>query len=69
MTEEDAASTDAPVILLARPPMAIIRLNRPAKRNPLSVSTLNQLDSITSALLERTDIKAIIFTGTGDVFA
>jgi enoyl-CoA hydratase/carnithine racemase len=69
MTEEDAASRVAPVVLLARPPLAIIRLNRPAERNPLSISTLNQLDSIMSALLERTDIKAIIFTGTGDVFA
>ncbi|HEV2914996.1 MAG TPA: enoyl-CoA hydratase/isomerase family protein [Pyrinomonadaceae bacterium] len=69
MTEEEVAESGAPVIVLARPPLAIIRLNRPAERNPLSVSTLNQLDSALSALLARTDIKSIIFTGTGDVFA
>jgi enoyl-CoA hydratase len=57
------------VIVEARSPVAIIRLNRPAERNPLSIATLNQLDAAVSALTGREDIKAIIFTGAGDVFA
>jgi len=49
--------------------IAILRFNRPAQRNPLSLSTLQQLKSILSALLPRDDIEAIILTGTNDVFA
>jgi len=48
---------------------AIIRFNRPAERNPLSATTLDELDQSFSLLAARTDINAIIFTGTGDVFA
>lgn len=49
--------------------LAVIRFNRPAERNPLSVKTLDELDAALSALDARPDISAIIFTGTGDVFA
>ena len=49
--------------------IAILRFNRPIKRNPLSFSTLQELESSLSALLPRDDIEAIIFTGTNDVFA
>jgi len=48
---------------------AVVRLNRPAERNSLSVATLTELDEIVSALSTRTDISTIIFTGTGDAFA
>lgn len=48
---------------------AIIRFNRQAERNPLSVSTLEALDEIVSSLISRTNINKIIFTGTNDVFA
>ncbi|MCA1555613.1 MAG: enoyl-CoA hydratase/isomerase family protein [Acidobacteria bacterium] len=48
---------------------AVIRLNRPAERNSLSVATLVELDAIVFALSARTDISTIIFTGTGDAFA
>lgn len=48
---------------------AVVRFNRPAERNPLSVSTLEELDAAVSALVNRTNISTIIFTGTGDVFA
>ncbi|HEY1404515.1 MAG TPA: enoyl-CoA hydratase/isomerase family protein [Pyrinomonadaceae bacterium] len=47
----------------------VIRLNRPAERNPLSIATLEELDRLVSTLSTRTDISAIIFTGTGDAFA
>lgn len=48
--------------------IAIIRFNRPAERNPLSRATLHELQTTLAALVSRDDIKAIIFTGTGEVF-
>ena len=48
---------------------AIIRFNRPARRNSLSSGTLTKLDSIFSQVTSQTDVSAIIFTGTDDVFA
>ena len=49
--------------------IAILRFNRPVKRNPLSLSTLQELERSLSTLLPREDIGAIIFTGSNDVFA
>jgi enoyl-CoA hydratase len=49
--------------------IAILRFNRPEKRNPLSLSTLQELQSSLSVLLPRDDIKGLILTGTNDVFA
>lgn len=69
MTEEKRDEEGAPVLVESRAHVAIIRLNRPAERNPLSIATLNQLDTAVSALIARSDIKAIIFTGADDVFA
>jgi len=48
--------------------IAILRFNRPAERNPLSRATLHELKTALSALLPRDDVKALIFTGTDDVF-
>lgn len=69
MTEEGKDELSAPVVVEEHSPLVIVRLNRPAERNPLSIATLNQLDSCVSALIGRADIKAIIFTGANDVFA
>lgn len=69
MTEEERDKFSAPVLSEAQPPIAIVRLNRPAGRNQLSIATLDQLDAAVSQLSERADITSIIFTGTGDVFA
>jgi len=49
--------------------VALIRFNRPAKRNPLSIATLHNLKSALSELIVVDEIKTIIFTGTADVFA
>jgi enoyl-CoA hydratase len=49
--------------------LAIVRLNRPAQRNPLSLSTLQELERLTSSLFARDDISSVIFTGSEDVFA
>jgi enoyl-CoA hydratase len=48
---------------------AIIRFNRPARRNSLSSGTLTKLDAIFSRATAQTEVSAIIFTGTADVFA
>ncbi|MFN2511222.1 MAG: enoyl-CoA hydratase/isomerase family protein [Pyrinomonadaceae bacterium] len=49
--------------------VAVIRFNRPAERNPLSVSTLNELRTSFSTMATGSNVEAIIFTGTDDVFA
>ena len=66
MTEKETA---ARIIVEMRRTLAIIRLNRPAERNQLSIATLAEIDAAFSALTRRADVSAIIFTGTGDVFA
>lgn len=48
---------------------AVLRFNKPAQRNSLSVATLHELNNALTGLLSREDLQAIIFTGTGDVFA
>ena len=49
--------------------IAIVRFNQPAQRNPLSIDTLQDLERVLLELTVRDDVKALIFTGTGDVFA
>jgi len=49
--------------------LAIVRFNRPVQRNPLSLSTLQELERLTASLLARDNIRSIIFTGSEDVFA
>jgi enoyl-CoA hydratase/carnithine racemase len=69
------ASNSAPsvrnnaLVIEERERTAIVRFNRPAERNPLSNATLDELETTIAALTSRTHISAIIFTGTGDVFA
>jgi enoyl-CoA hydratase len=67
--EENEDVTRAAIVVEARSSTVIVRINRPAERNSLSVATLEELDLIVSALTARRDVSAIIFTGTGDVFA
>jgi enoyl-CoA hydratase len=50
-------------------PLAVLRFNRPASRNSLSQTVLDELELVFDALTDRRDLDAIIFTGTGDVFA
>ncbi|HWT03870.1 MAG TPA: enoyl-CoA hydratase/isomerase family protein [Pyrinomonadaceae bacterium] len=68
MTEENEAAGRA-VVVEVRSSISIVRFNRPAERNALSVATLEELDATVSTLAARDDIDSIIFTGTGDVFA
>lgn len=62
-------SETAAVVVEERDSLAVVRLNRPAERNSLSSSTLDQLESAVDTLAARVDILALIFTGTGDAFA
>lgn len=48
--------------------IAIIRFNRPAERNPLSRTTLLELNAILSDARSNPNIQAVIFTGSEDVF-
>jgi enoyl-CoA hydratase len=64
-----SVSQTAAVVIEERDSLVVVRLNRPAERNPLSVSTLAELESTVARLAARTHLRAIIFTGTNDVFA
>jgi enoyl-CoA hydratase len=67
--EENGARRQGAIVVEARSSAVIVRLNRPAERNSLSVATLEELHSIVSALTAQRGVSSIIFTGTGDVFA
>ena len=69
MIEKENEAAKRAIIVETRTSLAIVRINRPAERNSLSVATLKELDSAISTLIIRDDISAIIFTGTGDAFA
>jgi enoyl-CoA hydratase len=66
---QPSGSQTAPVIVEARDSITVVRINRPAERNSLSVATLEALEQIIVALAARESLRALIFTGTGDVFA
>ena len=63
------AEDSPPIVTKLDGAIAVIRFNRPAQRNPLSISTLHDLESSLLALIPRDDVKVLIFTGTADVFA
>jgi enoyl-CoA hydratase len=63
------AEDSPPIVTKLDGAIAVIRFNRPTQRNPLSISTLYDLESILLALIPRDDVKVLIFTGTADVFA
>ncbi len=69
MMKEDGDDVYRSVIVEERDTLAVIRLNRPQERNPLSLRTLSGLDEAFSALTFRREIKFIIVTGAGNVFA
>ena len=70
MTGEAKDVTNSPAIIVEiEPACACLRLNRPQERNKLSVVLLEELDRTISSLISREDVRAIIFTGTGNAFA
>lgn len=69
MSADDEGEGASALVVERRGPVAVIRLNRPAQRNPLSVSTLEELDHSFNGLLTSEEVSAIVLTGAGDVFA
>ena len=69
MPDEEQSVESRALVVEARDSCVVVRLNRPAERNPLSVATLEELEEVVTALVARTDISTIIFTGAGDTFA
>jgi enoyl-CoA hydratase len=63
------AEDSPPIVTKLDGAVAVIRFNRPAQRNSLSISTLHQLEKVLLTLIPRDDVKVLIFTGTADVFA
>lgn len=57
------------VVVEERGALAVLHIQRPAQRNSLSLDTLSKLDDAFSSLSARASIDAVIFTGTGNVFA
>src|SRR4051794_28898571 len=49
--------------------VVIVRFNRPEIRNPLSRRTLEALASLLHTISSQSEITAVIFTGSGSVFA
>jgi len=49
--------------------VVVLRINRPAQRNSLSVATLSSLETAFADISAREDVGAVVFTGAGDVFA
>jgi enoyl-CoA hydratase len=50
------------------PSTTIVTFNRPASRNSLSIATLSELDRLLSTLVNKPDLKTLIFTGVQNVF-
>ncbi|HEY9285005.1 MAG TPA: enoyl-CoA hydratase-related protein, partial [Pyrinomonadaceae bacterium] len=73
MSEQPGDSSNdagAAVLLEERGSVAVVCFNRPAERNPLSSSTLDELERTLDALAARAaDLRAIIFAGRGGAFA
>ena len=67
--DQNADPQTPSVVVAERDSIAVARINRPAERNSISVATLEALERAVSALAARADLRALIFTGTGDVFA
>jgi enoyl-CoA hydratase/carnithine racemase len=58
-----------PVVLLdVEGPVATVTLNRPERRNALSGELLRDLHRLLGELDQRSDIRAIVLTGTGPAF-
>ena len=61
--------TDDFVVVENQNNVCLVRFNRPKERNPLSVKVLMKLDELLSSLVLTPNPKALIFTGSEDVFA
>jgi enoyl-CoA hydratase len=59
--------SEAPdIIFEERDALALVRLNRPGKRNALTGAMLERLCSLFAAIEKRRDLRAVILTGAGE---
>ncbi len=59
---------DELVVYTTQGPAAIIRLNNPTKRNPMSKDLLDQLSAAVTRATDDAAVRALIITGTGQAF-
>lgn len=69
MIEEENETSKRAIIIESRSSFAVVRINRPAERNSLSIATIQELDLAVTTLINQKSLSAIIFTGTNDAFA
>jgi enoyl-CoA hydratase/carnithine racemase len=63
-------TTQAAAIVIGRDgEIAILTLNRPEKRNALSLQMMRELDSALAALAPQRDVRAIVLRGDGPAFS
>ena len=56
------------LVLEAQPGIAIVRLNRPDRRNAMSLEMMRELTECAQALKPRTDVHAVVLTGGDEYF-
>jgi enoyl-CoA hydratase/carnithine racemase len=69
LTSMSRLAADAPVLVRADGPAARITLNRPEKRNALSLEAMEELTATLRALGENPDVRVIVIDAEGPVFS
>jgi enoyl-CoA hydratase/carnithine racemase len=64
-----AASAFRTILVTDDPPAARLTLNRPEKRNALSLELMEEVVAALGALAERPDVRAIVIEGAGPAFS
>ncbi len=57
------------IVLEERPPLAVIRLNRPERLNAITPKMISEISSALESLEGRGDVRALILTGSGRAFS
>jgi enoyl-CoA hydratase/carnithine racemase len=64
-----AASEFRTILVADDPPAARVTLNRPEKRNALSLELMEEVVAALAALAEQSDVRAIVIEGAGPAFS
>jgi enoyl-CoA hydratase len=70
MSATDTRPADEPLVLVDRPLDGVVRftLNRPAKRNALSIALRDELSDHLEAVADDETARVVVITGAGDTF-
>lgn len=63
------AHVSSRVVVEYRPPAAIITLNQPERRNPLSLEVMREVTTELERLAQDSEVRAIVIRGAGKVFS